>query len=53
MGWWLFAVLLGGFAVAVWRLFRSLRTWQSPPPSTPDAKEAEARLWSTRIGEQQ
>jgi hypothetical protein len=52
MGWWLFAVFLSGFAVAIWLLFRSLRRWQSPPPSTPEAKAAEARLWSTRIGDQ-
>ena len=44
--------LLVGFGVVVmivgllW-LFRSLRRWKAPPATTPEAKQGEARLWST------
>lgn len=29
-------------------LFRSLRRWKTPPATTPEAKQAEARLWATK-----
>ena len=45
-------VILGAIAVGVWVLFRSIRRWQLPAPSSEVAKQAEARLWSTRnLGE--
>lgn len=48
-------VLVAGLAAIVLgirALFRSLRRWQPPPPTSPEAKQAEARLWATRTGDQ-
>ena len=38
----------GAVGVGLWLLFRSFRRWQQPPPGRdPEARLAEARLWST------
>jgi hypothetical protein len=45
--WWTFAVVLAAGGFGLWRLFRSFRHWPQQPPMDPEAKQAEARLWST------
>ncbi len=52
VGWWVFAGLVGIAGVALWLWFRRLRRWNHAPPTSPEAKQAEARLWSTRLNEQ-
>jgi hypothetical protein len=51
-GWW----ILGGIVVAAvigWLVYlRSLRRWRSTKPTTPEAKQAEARLWATKTMDQ-
>jgi hypothetical protein len=44
-----FPLVLGGgvIVVGLFFLFRSLRRWRTPPATSPDAKQGEARLWST------
>ena len=44
-------IVVGLGAVTVW-LLRSAKRWQHPPNRDPEAMQAEARLWSTRIGDQ-
>jgi hypothetical protein len=50
--WWLFVFLIGAVPFGLFFLFRSFGRWKSPPPTTPEAKQAEARLWSTRVMDQ-
>jgi hypothetical protein len=45
--WWTIGVLVAAAVVGVWLLFRSFRRWPQRPPSDPEARQAEARLWST------
>jgi len=51
-GWW----VLGGIVVAAligWLVYlRSLRRWRDTVPTSPEAKQAEARLWSTKTMDQ-
>jgi hypothetical protein len=51
-GWW----ILGGIVAAAvigWLVYlRSLRRWRGMEPTTPEAKQAEARLWSTKTMDQ-
>ena len=51
-GWW----VLGGIVVAAligWLVYlRSLRRWRDTEPMTPEAKQAEARLWATKTMDQ-
>jgi hypothetical protein len=51
-GWW----ILGGIVVAAvigWLVYlRSLRRWRDTEPATPEAKQAEARLWATKTMDQ-
>jgi hypothetical protein len=51
-GWIVFGLLVVAAVIGVLILYRSLRRWQQPPATSPEAKEAEARLWQTRLGEQ-
>jgi F0F1-type ATP synthase assembly protein I len=45
----MFGVLVVGMATGVLLLFRSLRRWKTPPAGkTPEAQQAESKLWSTR-----
>jgi hypothetical protein len=49
---WLSVVLVAvGALVAIVALVVSLRHWTTPPPTTPEGRQAEARLWSTRVGD--
>ncbi len=50
--WIAFAVIVVVAAFGLFVLFRSLRRWKQPAATSPEAKEAEARLWQTRLGEQ-
>jgi hypothetical protein len=47
---------LGGIVVAAvigWLVYlRSLRRWRDTEPTTPEAKQAEARLWATKTMDQ-
>ncbi|HEX7463836.1 MAG TPA: hypothetical protein VF382_02945 [Actinomycetota bacterium] len=52
VGWLVFGAIVLVCAVGFWALFRSLKKWKSPPPTTPEAKQAEARLWSTKVMDQ-
>jgi len=51
-GWW----ILGGIVVVAvigWLVYlRSLRRWRDTKPTTPEAKQAEARLWATKTMDQ-
>ncbi len=51
-GWW----VLGGIVVAAvigWLVYiRSLRRWRDTESTSPEAKQAEARLWSTKTMDQ-
>lgn len=50
--WW---ILGGTVAAAVigWLVYlRSLRRWRDTEPTTPEAKQAEARLWATKTMDQ-
>jgi hypothetical protein len=51
-GWWVFLAVVGVVGLALLLYFRSLRRWRQPPPMSQEAKQAEARLWSTRLNEQ-
>jgi hypothetical protein len=48
IGWIVFFVLVlaavAGMAFYLW----SLKRWQLPPPTTSEAKQAEAQLWATK-----
>jgi hypothetical protein len=46
-GGFILLAIVGGFVY-----FRSLRRWKQAPSSSPEAKQAEARLWSTRSMDQ-
>jgi hypothetical protein len=53
VGLWIgLGVILLAAGVGVVLLFRSLARWKLPEPSSPEAKEAQARLWSTRTMDQ-
>jgi hypothetical protein len=51
-GWW----ILGGIVVAAvigWLVYlRILRRWRDTELRTPEAKQAEARLWATKTMDQ-
>ena len=51
-GWW----ILGGIVVAAvigWLVYlRSLGRWRDTEPTTPEAKQAAARLWATKTMDQ-
>jgi len=51
-GWGILGVVVLVVALGSWLLFRSLRKWRLPPPTTPEAQQAEARLWSTMVSDQ-
>jgi hypothetical protein len=50
--WW----VLGGIVLAAlvgWLVYlRSIRRWKDTEPTSAEAKQAEARLWSTRSMDQ-
>ncbi|MEP7059327.1 MAG: hypothetical protein ABI828_01230 [Actinomycetota bacterium] len=53
MGMWIgLRVILLAAAVGAVLLFRSLARWRLPEPTSPEAKQAQARLWSTRTMDQ-
>ena len=46
--WWLFAAIVVAGVIG-WLLYlRSIRRWKNTEPTSPEAKQAKARLWSTR-----
>ena len=51
--WWF---VIGGIVLALVVglvvYFRSLRRWRQSPPTSAEAKQAEARLWSARSMDQ-
>jgi hypothetical protein len=51
MGWIVLAVILAAGAAGLFVLFRSLRRWQQPRPTSPESRAAEARLWQVDIGD--
>jgi hypothetical protein len=52
-GFIVFGVIVAGLVFGYWRLSVSLRKWKQPPPGRdPEARQAEARLWSTRMPDQ-
>jgi hypothetical protein len=52
VGWWILLGIVGASVLGLLLYFRRLRRWRQPPPMSPEAKLAEARLWSTRLNEQ-
>jgi len=50
-GWVSAALIAAGALVAIVALAVSLRHWRIPPATTPEGRQAEARLWSTRVGD--
>jgi cytoskeletal protein RodZ len=52
MSWIVFGAIVLAAAVGLWLLFRSFKKWKTPPPTAPEAKQAEARLWSTKVMDQ-
>ena len=46
IGWVVLGVVIVVIAVVCWLTLRSATRWKSPPPKTPEAMDAEARLWS-------
>jgi hypothetical protein len=52
VGWWIFLGVVGASVIGLALYFRGLRRWRRTPPMSPEAKQAEARLWSTRLNEQ-
>jgi hypothetical protein len=52
VGWWIFLGIVGASVIGLVLYFRRLRPWRHTPPMSPGAKQAEARLWSTRLNEQ-
>ncbi|HET6770198.1 MAG TPA: hypothetical protein VFH75_00990 [Actinomycetota bacterium] len=52
LDWLPLALVIGVIAGVLVYLFRSFRRWKIPPATTPEAKAAEARLWSTRSMDQ-
>jgi hypothetical protein len=51
-GWWVLGGILAAIAVGSILYFRSLRRWKSIKPTSAEAKQGEARLWSTRSMDQ-
>jgi hypothetical protein len=50
--WWVLGGIVAAIAVG-WILYiRSLRRWQGIKPTSAEAKQGEARLWSTRSMDQ-
>jgi hypothetical protein len=47
IGWLVFAGVVIAFGAGLYVLFRSFRRWPQEPPRSPEAKAADARLWST------
>jgi hypothetical protein len=52
LSWSVFGAIVAVAAVGLIILFGSLRRWQQPLPRTPEANAAEARLWTTKLGDQ-
>ncbi len=52
VGWIVVTAIVGGIAVGAAPYFKSLRRWRQSEPSSDEAKQAEARLWSTRSMDQ-
>lgn len=50
-GWPSVVLIAVGALVAIVALAVSLRHWTIPPATTPEGRQAEARLWSTRVGD--
>jgi hypothetical protein len=50
-GWIVLAVIVALVAVGLFVLFRSLRRWKQTPPRSPEARQADARLWQVDIGD--
>jgi hypothetical protein len=50
--WTGFAILVAGVAVGSVVLWRRWRRWNPTQGTSPEAREAEARLWMTRLNEQ-
>lgn len=52
LGWLLFAAFMAAAGVGLWLFLRSIGRWKLDPPTSEEAKQAEARLWSTRTQDQ-
>jgi hypothetical protein len=48
IGWIFAGLIVPGLVVGSVFWIRSEKRWQPPPPVTPEQKQAEAELWSTR-----
>ena len=47
--WLVFGIVMAIVIVGFLLLFRSFRRWKTPPAgTTPEARQAESKLWSTR-----
>ena len=47
--WLSFGILIVVVGVIAWLILRSAKRWQTPPAgSDPEAKQAEARLWTKK-----
>jgi hypothetical protein len=44
--WLILVVLTMALGAGLFVLFRSFRRWPQEPPRTPEARAADARLWS-------
>jgi hypothetical protein len=51
-GWWVLGGIVAVIVVGSLLYFRLLRRWRSMKPTSAEAKQGEARLWSTRSMDQ-
>ena len=51
-GWWILGGIVAAAAIGLLIYLRSLRRWRDTEPRTPEAKQAEARLWATKTMDQ-
>jgi pyridoxal 5'-phosphate synthase pdxS subunit len=47
LSWSPLGLAVGAMGVGLLPLFRSFRRWKTPPATAPEARQGEARLWST------
>ena len=51
-GLWVLGGIIAAMVVGWILYFRSIRRWKDTKPTSAEAKQGEARLWSTRTNEQ-
>ena len=51
-GWWVLGGIVLAAVIGGLLYLRSIRRWKDTEPTTPEAKQAEARLWATKTMDQ-